>query len=153
MVERLEIELRDGAFVPDDGVETLVRARRALHSQGMFGTRISSELRSVFLLIQRLLEFRRLCACFFRSRPERGTFFRCGILEQALMLFRSARRLSIWVFSWRTSASSAMIKASRSRLTPLSRIARSTSARLVLMKSSPSMAAALRELRRDRKFA
>ena len=35
-----------------------------------------------FLLIQPLLEFRRLCACFFRSRPERSTFFRCGILER-----------------------------------------------------------------------
>jgi len=35
----------------------------------------------------------------------------------------------------------------------LSMIARSTASKFVRMKSSPSMAAALRELRRNRKFA
>ena len=60
--------------------------------------------------------------------------------------------VSISVLLLRICASS-VNSCSRSSSTPLSRIARSTVSRFALMKSSPSMARAMRELRGNRKFA
>ena len=73
-------------------------------------------------------------------------------VKRALIAFRSARSASISVFSERTSPSSDS-RSSRSSVTALSAIAFSTAARFALMKSSPSMGAAMRELRGKGKFA
>src|SRR5438270_12509551 len=83
-------------------------------------------------------------ACLARL-PSSDFSAAAASLNLALIALRSARSLSISVFALRTSASSAS-KWSRSRLTPLSLIARSTASRLALTKSSASIASAYRKL-------
>ncbi len=80
MVERLEIELRDLAFLPDDGVEALVGADRRAVPRNV-GDAHQQRLERVFLLAELGLQLARLGARFLGPPPKLGAFLGRSALE------------------------------------------------------------------------